>query len=275
MYRFLIRALNKLNLLRFLNFKVRHRINGKSFLIPIHGSIGYDHLFEKEMWMTIILKKILEIKPTRAFIDVGVNLGQTLLKAKSINSAIRYIGFEPNMTCVAYIHELIDDNHLDQIQLFPAGISDKGGPATLYHAADKREDSSGSIIKEFRDVSALDEKMIVTLSSAGLSFLNEVTVGFVKIDVEGAELEVMKSLKFKVEADRPFIICEILPVYNEENIFRLERQNELLRIIEDLDYFIYRIHANGTLQQIDEIGIHKKIEDCNYLLVPTELNNIV
>ena len=49
--------------------------------------------------MIDILKIVLPIE-NKKFIDVGVNIGQTLLKLKSVSSEIDYIGFEPNPICV-------------------------------------------------------------------------------------------------------------------------------------------------------------------------------
>ncbi|MEQ8362614.1 MAG: FkbM family methyltransferase [Cyclobacteriaceae bacterium] len=246
-----------------------------TFSIPLQAGIGFDHLFEKEIWMTVVLKKVLALKPNEAFVDVGVNLGQTLLKVKSTNLNIQYIGFEPNMTCVAYVNKLISRNGLGSVQIFPVGISDNDGHAVLYHASDKLEDSSASIIKEFRDVSNLGQKIIITFSEDRLSFLQDHVLGVVKIDVEGAELEVVGNLKSFINKDRPIIICEILPVYNIDNAFRLDRQNALIKIIKELKYLIYRIEIDGTLFEIDEIGIHSEIEDSNYLLVPLELKKFI
>lgn len=274
MYRLFIRVLHKVGILRFLNLKVPNKINGLTFSIPLHGGIGFDHLFEKEIWMTVVLKRILMLKSKEAFIDVGVNLGQTLLKVKSINQKIQYLGFEPNMTCVAYAHELIDTNDLGFVRIFPVGISDHDGHMILYHARDKQEDSSGSIVREFRDVSNMEQKIIVTFSERRLSFIRDLVIGVVKIDVEGAELEVMRNLKSFIQRDRPFIICEILPVYSIDNTFRLDRQNELMGIIEELKYLIYRINTDGTVLEIEEIGIHGEIEDSNYLFVPSELKKV-
>jgi len=275
MFRLLIRILNKLGVLRLLNLKVPYKQNGLTFSIPLQGGIGFDHLFEKEIWMTVVLKKVLALKSQETFVDVGVNLGQTLLKVRSIDKNIRYVGFEPNMTCVAYLDKLIAANDLDSVQIFPVGISDHDGPAILYHASDRQEDSSGSIVKEFRDVSKMDRKIIVTFSEARLSFMRDLVFGVVKIDVEGAELEVVRNLKSFIQKDRPFIICEVLPVYSTDNTFRLDRQNELSGIIDELEYLIYRIKNDGSLLPIDEIGIHGKIEDSNYLFVPSELKKII
>ncbi|MGE0587563.1 MAG: FkbM family methyltransferase [Cyclobacteriaceae bacterium] len=273
MFRILYRVLNKLRLLRFLNFEASNKVNEVTFLIPLQGGIGGDNLFAKEIWMDLVLKRILSIKLNSTFVDVGVNLGQTLLKVRSLSAEIPYVGFEPNAVCVAYVERLVKVNNLRQVTILPVGIGDLDGQSVLYHALDNRTDSSASIVREFRDVSNLAQKVIVTLSSNLLSFIGNSTLGVIKIDVEGAELEVIRNLKPFVERDRPIIICEILPVYSNDNTFRLDRQNQLIDIITILKYQIYRILKNGDLILLSEIGIHDRIEDSNYLFVPTELTS--
>jgi len=49
--------------------------------------------------MIDLLKKILLLKDG-VFIDIGMNLGQTLIKLKCVDPNIRYFGFEPNPGCV-------------------------------------------------------------------------------------------------------------------------------------------------------------------------------
>ena len=54
-----------------------------------------------------MLENLLK-KKNGAYLDIGVNIGQTLMKLKSVNPKIEYIGFEPNATCVHYVNKLID-----------------------------------------------------------------------------------------------------------------------------------------------------------------------
>ncbi len=41
-------------------------------------------------------------------------------------------------------------------------------------------------------------------------------IAMIKIDVEGAELEVLTSIKYEIKENHPIIIVEILPAYNKE-----------------------------------------------------------
>ena len=65
------------------NFLLNKTINGKNFRIPIAGGLGGAMRAEYEPWMLKMLREI-ELGCEGAFLDVGVNLGQTLLAAKSI-----------------------------------------------------------------------------------------------------------------------------------------------------------------------------------------------
>ncbi|MBK7626701.1 MAG: hypothetical protein IPJ16_05790 [Bacteroidales bacterium] len=70
--------------------------------------------------------KELKINKDWTVIDVGANIGQTLIKIKSIDKEINYLGFEPNPVCVNYLYiRLLIETILKHAIVFPAGISDK------------------------------------------------------------------------------------------------------------------------------------------------------
>lgn len=82
------------------------------------------------------------------FIDVGVNIGQTLMKVKSIDKDILYVGFEPNPNCVNYVNKFIEVNHIENCTIYPVGLSEKIGFETLY--ADNEVASGATMLKDFR-----------------------------------------------------------------------------------------------------------------------------
>ena len=63
----------------------------------------------------------------------------------------------------------------------------------------------------------------------------------IKIDVEGAELEVIESLKGYIHKFQPIILMEILPSYTEGNQVRIGRQHTISAMFDELGYQIYRI----------------------------------
>ena len=256
-----------------LNFLLNKTINGKTFRIPIVGGLGGPMRAEYEPWM---LKTLIELEKRApgAFLDVGVNMGQTLLAAKSIRSDWDYIGFEPNPFCVFYSMKVIEANALDRCVLFPFGISDRTGAMDL--RLNTLTGGEGSIVAGFREESQYKRRIKVPIIGADSlpEELNDRTFGVVKVDVEGGELEVFRALQPVLARDRPLIITELLPVgdpHSEQGTFRQERQDALLEIIRALDYAIIRLHVDGRREQLEEIQPHGEIRLSNYLFVQKDM----
>ena len=74
--------------------------------------------------------------------------------------------------------------------------------------------------------------------------MNLEKIDLIKIDVEGAELEVLESIKNLIKKHKPFIIIEILPVYSKENKSRLDRLKKIELLIDEFSYHIHLIRKN-------------------------------
>ena len=249
------------------NFLLNKKINGKNFRIPIAGGLGGAMRAEYEPWMLKTLREI-ELGCEGAFLDVGVNLGQTLLAAKSIRPDWDYIGFEPNPFCVFYTMKLIEANDLEPCVVFPFGISNSTGAMDL--RLNNITGGEGSIVAGFRGEDEYKRQIKVPILGADAlpEELETRRFGLVKVDVEGGELEVFQALQPLLERDRPVIITELLPVYDPETKqgrFRQSRQDQLLAIVEELGYRIVRLHLDGSRELLDGIAPHGEIRLSNYL----------
>jgi FkbM family methyltransferase len=78
------------------------------------------------------------------FIDVGVNVGQTLLNFRSCYEN-PYWGFEPNPSCVYYLQTLIKKNKFKNTRIIPVGLSSQNELAKFY--IKNETDSAGTIVK--------------------------------------------------------------------------------------------------------------------------------
>ena len=102
-------ALQKTNLLKFFNIQVKSEYADKKYIIPIVNNVGIRNLyFNTESWMKDLIIKLQKLKDG-IFIDVGANIGQTLMKLRSISS-VPYVGIERNPECVVYLEKLIKVN---------------------------------------------------------------------------------------------------------------------------------------------------------------------
>jgi FkbM family methyltransferase len=273
---FLGKITRKLGLLRHVNWVITVCVGGKNVRIPVIGGVKAGNT---EIWMIDLLDRLRKIKGG-AFLDVGVNLGQTLIKLKSLKSEVEYIGFEPNPICVSYVRELIRENRFSNCVLVPAGLFKEERLIELEFFSPDDADSTASLIKNFRPDEKIYHKMLVPVfrfeSIAGV--FNPPQIGFIKIDVEGAELEVIEGLYSTIQSYRPIILLEILPVYSSENKIRRERQGKLEQIFRGLNYKVFRIvkSDNDTyvkLQRVEEIGIHSDLSCCDYIAIPEELEH--
>jgi FkbM family methyltransferase len=271
----LVKVFNKIGLLKYLNLKATVNVNGKQLQIPILKGLGAQHMYLhlSDPWMEKLLEKL---KPAYHdhFVDIGVNLGQTLIAVLGVFDKIKYVGFEPNSSCINYVKEIIKLNQLKDFDIIPVGISNQTEILKLNFFSDDDNDSSASILADFRpDQKIKNTTYVPVFGNEHLrSFLPGQGKVLVKIDVEGAELEVLQGLSAWVTEIEPVIIVEILPAYSSDNTYRVKRQEKLQQLIASWDYLLFRITKGGsiTLTQIDEIGIHGSIEDSDYLLCPTK-----
>lgn len=229
-----------------------------------------------EPWMTQLLGSLLPAR-TGVFLDIGVNLGQTLLKVKAIDPQRPYAGFEPNPACVFYLNELIAMNQIQEASIYPVALAEETGLLHLDLYNDSPADSAASIIPNFRSSKGQTRSLWVPafrFADVNDALLQQ-SVAFIKIDVEGAELDVCRSLEARIRADRPVVLLEILPVYDEQNSVRLDRQLELESMFNSMGYRWFRIQKRPPndfmgLMEIESIGIHGDLDACDYVLVSND-----
>ena len=259
--------------LRRLNYTHNIKVHGTPISIPYINGMNCTIT---EPWMIELLEILLKEKEG-AFIDVGVNVGQTLVKLKSISPKKQYIGFEPNPACLYYVSNLIKKNKFINCSILPVGLYTKNQVLSLDLFSNDTTDSCASLIENYRPNNKVVDKIyapVFNFKSISNLFSFD-SIAIIKIDVEGAEIEVIKCLLELVKTYRPIILLEILPVYNQSNTFRLDRQNEIERIFTGINYIFYRIDKKGdefsSLIKIDSIGIHSDLTQCDYVVAPREM----
>ena len=115
---YLIRLLDKTGIIKLVNFRVAVDISQKKYYIPFRGSkMGTENLLLVEAWFFSIYNKLRPlINDDCHFVDIGMNIGQTLLKVRSMDQHIPFIGFEPNPICVSYLYKLIQLNQIENVK---------------------------------------------------------------------------------------------------------------------------------------------------------------
>jgi FkbM family methyltransferase len=276
----LYRLLRKIGILRLINLTTSIKVSSSKVKIPLLGETGFDNLSLSEPWMRDVMTTLSACR-FGLFVDVGVNVGQTLIKLRSVFPDMEYLGFEPNPICVNYANMLIKENGWENTTIVPVGINAASGLVALHHYHAQDTDSSASIIPDFRSRDSICKTTYVPCFATGdLAFLFKQTITLIKIDVEGAELEVIESFRWHLANQRPYLICEILPAYSTENVERIKRQAHILDILQKLEYRVYLICkdvAGGFVgfKLINDFGVHSDMDRCDYLFAPAPLESHV
>lgn len=164
--------------------------------------------------------------------------------------------------------------------IVPAGLSDRNGLTTLWLRPNVSVDPSATTIGDVCDDpgSLRRQYAAVCRGDDAVASVGIETLAVIKIDTEGAELEVLAGLAQTVGRFRPHIVCEILPVGDEHlpaGRVRLARQREVQRLLRAWGYDVFRLYEDTRLQAVDVIGVHDDLALSNYLFVPGEQRDLV
>jgi FkbM family methyltransferase len=188
-------------------------------------------------------------------VDVGANTGHTLKKLVSVQPERPYWGFEPQPEAVARLLKFAASESLLQCEILPVALADRTGFLRLYR--NRGTDPTASVVPDFRP-NDYHRTSIVVPTVCGDTALDELgvrEVSVLKIDVEGAELEVLRGLRQTCKRQRPSILIEVLPHFlftREEELpseiaaYRDDRLHQLDSLLGELDYERYRIRASGS-----------------------------
>ena len=268
----LIKVLRKLHLLRRVVVYTRRTIGGRSIRIPIYLDIGGMHLVDRDPWMLPLLQHLLA-GSNGTFVDAGANIGQTLLRVHAISPSTPYLGFEPNPLAVAYIRELLRANSIGDKQLICAALGGSDGVQELEHYHGDPADASASTVPGFKQGHPIEGRTMVPLLhfDTHANTCLHGSLGVVKVDVEGAEFEVLAGMKEHLKRDRPAIVLHLPPVHRDSHTERLHRQEKMQGLLSSLDYRLHRILWDGTCISLHAItgpiGIHSEPDWSNYLAV--------
>lgn len=222
--------------------------------IPIEGGRGGEHRAITEEHLLPALRWALAVR-SGAFVDVGAFTGQTLIKLLLVEPARDYVGFEPQLSAAAYVAKLLEANRA-RGSVICAALGDRNGAAEL--RASGALDDRASVVGGFRPPERYSASHPVAMicGDDALAILGR-GAGVLKIDAEGAELEVLRGLARTIERDRPVIFCELLPVGPADSPvagLRRDRLRSVEELLAEASYRIFGIDDRGGLVAMPSPG---------------------
>jgi FkbM family methyltransferase len=180
-------------------------------------------------------------------LDVGANTGQFAAEWRKIFPACNIISIEPNPYCEKGLKKI-------GVKYFQCGISDKIGELELILPKAKSNSKGASFYKEINFNSLPDTEILkikVPVTTLDHLFPNDI-FDVIKIDVQGAELDVINGGGMTL-AKSSYVIIEVsLTPYNEG----APLADVIVKRMEDFNFFIQDIvgrHTNksGNTIQLD------------------------
>lgn len=133
-------------------------------------------------------------RPDPLILDAGSNVGLSVLYFKHLYPAARIIGFEPDRELLPYLHENIRRNHLQDVQIVEAALSDSREPVLL------RPQGHGSHIVD------TDADGAYSVPAVPLADYLQEPVDFLKMNIEGAEWPVLAAAGQALRQVRELVI---------------------------------------------------------------------
>lgn len=257
-----------------LNFTMQRDVGPRTLQLPVEAGRGLDWLVEDyEPWMPKFLSWAFARRPG-AFIDCGANEGQSLLAMLAADPARQYLGFEPLPEEYAHVSAIIRRNKLTNCRLLPCALGEKDGIAE-FQVAFERAASTIVPIREGRVEATMT--VFVRCGDAVLAECGIARVATIKIDVEGAELAVLRGFAGRLAKDRPVVMFEMLPLYDAQ---KRRDSRAIAAFCAGQGYELRRIEPDGTLVPVQRPGVDVEIgkpappeafRQVNYAAVPREL----
>lgn len=239
------------------------KIFGKSAFIRFQAfywvrRLKRELIYEKEIG---ILPKF--VFPGSIVIDVGANCGQyTYPLSKLVGTSGKVLSFEPTGHAFEVLKIVKSKLQLKNVELYKIALSDKKGRMEIKTPVDNSgipniglssfTINESKTIKEMVDVDRLD-------SVLNISKVEPMKISFVKCDVEGSELFVLKGAENLLKTAKPVLLLEV----DEEHIRAAGYTVEhLFEFLENLGYAPYRVDGS-TVRHI--LAYRKQIP--NYIFL--------
>lgn len=174
---------------------------------------------------------LTEVKPGDIVFDIGANIGQySIPAALRAGSSGEVHAFEPAPIWARRLQENIKLNNLSNVTTHRVGLSDRG-EQRLFVFKNRQGSGMGSVVENY--TSSIDAKKLERIQidmETGDRYLARYHLPpphIAKIDVEGAELEVLRGFEEALKDDRcRFLFCEVHPDFLEEPMKEVEETLE-------------------------------------------------
>lgn len=254
--------------------------NGRKFDIvvsPQNGAVDNILYYRKSYEEDLVNKFSKYISVTKGdFLDIGANIGYYSLSIAreflSLGADRRVHAFEPIDFVANQMLQSVRLNNFDNlINVHTYGLSNKKEDLLIYFSD---HGICSSTVHSYRGSNKIN-KLVSLEKFDDLDIFKDLTIGLVKIDVEGHEPEAMEGMRLKIMKDRPVIMLEFTGyIYRSDN--RIKEAHEMLSFFVSNEYRLYDFFKDVEILNIKDFVDSTENDDVliNLLLLPKEISYI-
>lgn len=171
-----------------------------------------------------------------SYVDVGANRGQLLRLALRVAPRGRHVAFEPIPTLCAELARAFPTVDCRQL-----AVGATPGTARFCHFTELDGWSGLRRSPQISDERGRPEFISVTVSTLDRE-LGDVRPGVIKLDVEGAELQVLQGARVVLQETRPVVIFEHVP---QATALYGDSSQAIWELFAELGYTIFSVTGEG------------------------------
>lgn len=235
-------------------------INDTIILVPFKYSWFYPKTYEADK--TIFIQN--HCKPGDTVIDIGAHLGIfSFFLASQVGINGKVYSFEPTEKTFSALTQTIKYNKLKEIiDARQVAVSDVSGELEFY-IYNNSSISNGNSISSHNTVGKTRKTTVNKICLDDLMITEKIEkLTLIKIDAEGAELDILKGGKKLITRFQPFITLEVHPFSFDDP------QKTMKEIYETIINYEYTIIMDNTPLTLEEFCLNKTYFEV--LLIPNK-----
>ena len=195
-----------------------------------------ESIFKYKHGLKYVPQDILQTLNNKNFLDCGAYIGESALIFEKEYNPNKIYSFEPLPENYNFLLENIKLNNLEKIIPIAKGVGEKSSTVNFHSlgiSSSISEDGNAEI-----ELTSIDE------------FVNErnLSVGLIKMDIEGYELEALKGAKRTIKKFKPVLLIGIY--HNPEELF------EAKKYIQDMVHdYEFKIKHLADLRPLAEVHL--------------------
>lgn len=205
------------------------------------------------------------LRPGSIVLDIGANVGfYALWMAKRVGRSGRVFAFEPSPPNLKILRYHLAKNGLRNLQVLPCAVTEDHGGHVPFFLLNEGDSPSNSLTFGRNKVPNLSlnlaqtkrEILVDRISVDGFCKDSQIRPALIKIDVEGAELLVLRGASATLVSARPALILGVHPWWLPEG----QSTDDILAFLRKHDYVTRNSHG----------AIVSSLEYADYLCLPAE-----